>query len=196
MSPGRLGNDVPLPPGNPYLSDLPQHDQDLDRARKLLADAGTGPLTLDSVQQRPAAHAVGRAGDEGCRREDRCDNQCTGHPVNGLRCKRFRKKATVYRELVGSPTLYKSLCLVFYSKARLNYSSVETSPGLDGLLEDIIAEIDPSLRKQLVAKALTKIHDSTTGDPYLLNYLGATSDKGQGFDPPQYDMVTCADLAQ
>jgi peptide/nickel transport system substrate-binding protein len=44
---GRVGNDVPLPPGNPYLIDLPPHEQDLKRARKLLDEAGVGPLTLD-----------------------------------------------------------------------------------------------------------------------------------------------------
>ncbi|MEO9189706.1 MAG: hypothetical protein ABI224_06840 [Acetobacteraceae bacterium] len=80
--------------------------------------------------------------------------------------------------------------MVFYSKVRLNYSATETSPGPDALLEDIVAEVDIDRRKQLVAQALTKIHDTSDRVvPYFLNYLGATSDKVQGFVPPQYDMV-------
>ena len=188
---GRLGNDVPLPPGNPYLSDLPQHDQDLDRARKLLADAGTGPLTLDfwCSSERPPTPSVALAMKDAAAKIGVTIN-VRDIPYTDYVASVARKKPLYTANWSGSPTLYKSLYLVFYSKARLNYSSIETSPGLDALLEQIIAEIDPSRRKQLVAQALTKIHDTSDRViPYFLNYLGATSDKVQGFVPPQYDMV-------
>ncbi len=60
---GKLGNDVPLPPDSPYLSPLPQHQQDLPRTRKLLDEAGVGQLTLDfwCSSERPPTPKVALA---------------------------------------------------------------------------------------------------------------------------------------
>ncbi len=45
-------------------------------------------------------------------------------------------------------------------------------------------------RKQIVAQILGKVHDdSDRVVPYFLNYIGATSDKVEGFVPPLYDMI-------
>jgi peptide/nickel transport system substrate-binding protein len=188
---GKLGNDVPLPPGNPYLSQLPQNAQDLGRARKLLAEAGTGPLTLDfwCSSERPPTPKVALAMKDAAAKIGISIN-VHDIPYTEYVADVARKKQLYTANWSGSPTLYESLYLVFFSKARLNYSGVETVPGLDRLLEDIIAEVDVAKRKQLVAQALDKIHDgSDRVIPYFMNYIGATSDKVQGFVPPQYDMV-------
>ena len=142
------------------------------------------------VQQRTAAHAVGRAGDEGCRREDRCDHQRAGHSLYGLRGKRGAQEATVYRELVGQPhALQVSLSRLLQQGAiELQLSGNQSGPGRPAGRHH--RRDRSSARKQLVAQALTKIHDTSDRViPYFLNYLGATSDKVQGFVPPQYDMV-------
>ena len=44
---GTPGNDVTLPAGDPNLPALPQFEQDLPRAKKLLEESGVGPITLD-----------------------------------------------------------------------------------------------------------------------------------------------------
>ena len=188
---GKLGNDVPLPPGNPYLTDLPQHEQDLGRARKLLAEAGTGPLTLDfwCSSERPPTPKVALAMKDAAAKLGISIN-VRDIPYTEYVADVARKKQLYTANWSGSPTLYESLYLVFHSDARLNYSTVETSPGLDHALEEIVAETDTVRRKQLVAQVLPKIHDTSDRViPYFLNYLGATSDKVQGFVPPQYDMI-------
>lgn len=188
---GKLGNDVPLPPGNIYLTPLPQYEQDLDRARRLIAEAGVGPLTLDfwCSSERPPQPKVALAMKEAAAKLGVTIN-VRDIPYTEYVANVARKKPLYIANWSGSPTLYESLYLVFYSKARLNYSATETSPGLDALLEDIIAEVDINRRKRLVAQALTKIHDTSDRViPYFMNYLGATSEKVQGFVPPQYDMI-------
>ena len=54
---GAVGNDVTVPPGSFYLPELPQYEQDLPRAKKLLEEAGVGPITLDlftTSERQPA----------------------------------------------------------------------------------------------------------------------------------------------
>ncbi|MEO9189705.1 MAG: ABC transporter substrate-binding protein [Acetobacteraceae bacterium] len=60
---GKLGNDVTLPPGNPYLTALPQNEQDLDRARRPISEAGVGSLTLNfwCSSERPPTPKVALA---------------------------------------------------------------------------------------------------------------------------------------
>lgn len=188
---GKLGNDVTLPPGNPYLTDLPQHEQDLPRARKLIAESGVGPLTLDfwCSSERPPTPKVALSMKDAASKLGITIN-VHDIPYTEYVANVARKKPLYTANWSDSPTLYESLYLVFYSKARLNYSKVETSPGLDPLLEDIIAEVDFTRRKELVGQALTKIHDASDRVvPYFMNYLGAVRDTVQGFTPPHYDMT-------
>jgi peptide/nickel transport system substrate-binding protein len=188
---GKMGNDMPLPPGNPYLIDLPQHDQDLDRARRLVADAGVQDLTLDfwCSSERPPTPKVALAMKDAAAKIGITIN-VRDIPYTEYAANVARKKSLYTANWSGSPTLYESLYVVFHSGARMNYSSVETSPGLDRMLEDIIAEVDLGRRKQLVAKVLGQIHETSDRVvPYFQNYLGAVGEKVQGFVPPQYDMV-------
>jgi peptide/nickel transport system substrate-binding protein len=188
---GKLGNDTPLPPGNPYLIDLPQHEQDLERARKLLTEAGAGELSLDfwCSSERPPTPKVALAMKDAAAKIGITIN-VRDIPYTEYAANVARKKPLYTANWSGSPTLYESLYIVFHSGQRMNYSSVETSPGLDRLLEDIVAETDIEKRKQLAAQVLPKVHDTSDRViPYFLNYLGATTDKVQGFVPPQYDMI-------
>jgi peptide/nickel transport system substrate-binding protein len=188
---GKLGNDVPLPPGSPYLSALPQHEQDLERARKLIAEASVGPIELDfwCSSERPPTPKVALAMKDAAAKIGVTIN-VRDIPYTEYAANVARKKPLYTANWSGSPTLYESLYLVFHSAERMNYSTIETNPGLDRLLEEIIAEVDMGRRKQLVAQALGKVHDTSDRVvPYFLNYLGATSEKVQGFVPPQYDII-------
>ena len=188
---GKIGNDVTLPPGNIYLSTLPAHELDLKRARKLLDESGIGQLTLDfwCSSERPPQPKMALAMKDAAAKIGVTIN-VKDIPYTEYVANVARKKPLYAANWSGSPTLYESLYLVFHSTARLNYSATETSPGLDKLLEDIIAEVDLAKRKQFVTQALAKIHDTSDRVvPYFMNYLGATSDKVQGFVPPQFDMV-------
>src|SRR5690606_13089815 len=70
-----------------------------------------------------------------------------------------RKQSMYTTQWTGYYTDYERLYKSFHSKGGSNYSAVETAPGLDALLEDIIAEVDDAKRKALMAKALPLIHD-------------------------------------
>ncbi len=188
---GKIGNDVTLPPGNIYLTQLAAHEQDLKRARRLLDEAGVGQLTLDfwCSSERPPQPKMALAMKDAAAKIGVTIN-VRDIPYTEYVANVARKKPLYAANWSGSPTLYESLYLVFHSSARLNYSATETAPGLDKLLEEIIAEVDLARRKQLVGQALTKIHDTSDRMiPYFMNYLGATSEKVQGFVPPQFDMV-------
>ncbi len=188
---GKIGNDVTLPPGNIYLSPLSANEQDLPRAKRLLAEAGVGPLTLDfwCSGERPPQPKAALAMKDAAAKIGVTIN-VRDIPYTEYVANVARRKPLYAANWSGSPTLYESLYLVFHSKARLNYSATETSPGLDRLLENIIAEVDLAKRKQFVTEALAKIHEhSDRVIPYFMNYMGATSDKVQGFVPPQFDMV-------
>jgi peptide/nickel transport system substrate-binding protein len=101
-----------------------------------------------------------------------------------------RKKPLCTSYWNTSPTLYENLYLIYHSQGRFNYSGVTSSPGLDGVLEALIAEVDITRRKALVADALQRIHDQ--GDriiPYFQNYIGATRARVQGFVPPTVGVI-------
>jgi peptide/nickel transport system substrate-binding protein len=156
-----------------------------------VADAGVTDLTLDfwCSSERPPTPKVALAMKDAAAKIGITIN-VRDIPYTEYAANVARKKSLYTANWSGSPTLYESLYVVFHSGARMNYSSVETSPGLDRMLEDIIAEVDLGRRKQLVAKVLGQIHETSDRVvPYFQNYLGAVGEKVQGFVPPQYDMV-------
>lgn len=186
---GTAGNDVPIPPGNAYLPDLAQRTQDLDRAKKLIAEAGVGPIELDlyASSERPPAPKlavafVQAASQIGVKIRFR-DVTYTEYAASVA-----RKKPFYISQWSANGTLYGMLYQKYHSNAVYNYGKVEQAPGLDALLEQMVAEVDFNRRKALVAEICNKIRDSSERIiPYFLNYIGATTDKIQGFIPPQFN---------
>lgn len=188
---GAVGNDVPLPPGNFYLPKLPQYEQNLPLAKKLIEESGVGPIVLNiygSSDRQPQpkmclafAEAAAKIG-------------VTLHvrdiPYTEYAANVARKKPLYTSNWGGSPTLFDGVYKAYYSKGFYNYSNIEAAPGLDTKLEEMIAEVDTAKRKAIVADVLTLVHKySDRLVPYFMNYVGVTSDKVKGFKPPRYGVV-------
>lgn len=88
----------------------------------------------------------------------------------------------------ANATLYEMLYMKYHSTASYNYSKVEQAPGLDALLETMLGEADFNKRKAIVAEINAKIRESSERIiPYFLNYVGATSERVEGFVPPKFN---------
>lgn len=194
---GVIGNDTPLLPTDPmYPADLPQNDQDLAKAQAMLKEAGVENLALTAwtTSERPPAPKMLLALQEPAARLgikiDIRDVPFTEYSANVA-----RKQAMYTTQWTGYYTDYERLYKSFHSKGGSNYSAVETAPGLDALLEDIIAEVDDAKRKELMAKALPLIHSSSDRIiPYFQNFFGATVSKLKGYTPPQSDLIDVREL--
>jgi peptide/nickel transport system substrate-binding protein len=188
---GAPGNDMPLPPGNAYLPELPQYDQDLARAKALLAESGLMPLTLDifGSSDRPPQPKMALAFSEAAAKIG-VTLQVREIPYTEYVANVARKKPLYLSNFGGSATLFDAVYKKYHSKGFYNYSEIEASPGLDGKLDAMISEVDIEKRKKIAADALTDIHKySDRLIPYFKNYIGITSDKVQGFVPPKFGTI-------
>lgn len=193
---GVIGNDVPLLPTDPMIPPLPQNDQDLAKAQALLKEAGVENLALTgwTTSERPPAPKMLLALQEPAARLgikiDIRDVPFTEYAANVA-----RKQPLYTTQWSGYYTDYERLYKPYHSKGGSNYSGMETAPGLDALLEDIIAEVDDAKRKELMAKALPLIHSSSDRViPYFQNFFGATVNKLKGYTPPQSDLIDVREL--
>jgi len=188
---GKVGNDVPLPPGNIYLPDLPQWKQDLPRARKLLEDSGVGPIELDfytTSDRQPAPKLAlafaAEAAKIGVKLNVR-DVPFTEYAANVA-----RKKPLYNANFSAAPTLYSSLWRCYHSKGPYNYSGIELKSGFDSKIDALNAAVDLAERKSLAAEVLRIIHEENDRMiPYFRNYFAATSSKVGGFVPPKFGQV-------
>jgi peptide/nickel transport system substrate-binding protein len=189
---GAIGNDMPLPPGNPYLPPLPQYEQDLPRAKRLLEEAGLGgPISLDfwTTSDRPPAPKMVLAFSEAAARIG-VTLRVRDIPYTEYAANVARKMPLYTSNWGGSPTLFDGVYKYYHSKAVYNYSGIEAAPGLDARLEAMIAEVDLAKRKVIAAEVLTAIHaGSDRIIPYFRNYVGVTSEKLQGFAPPRFGVI-------
>jgi peptide/nickel transport system substrate-binding protein len=188
---GSVGNDVTLPAGDPNLPALPQIEQDLPKAKQLLAEAGLSGLTLDfyvtSDRQPSPKLGLGFA-------EAAAKIGVTIHvkdlPYTEYLANVTRKMPMYISNFSGSATLYDSVYKNYHSKGIYCYSNTEVAPGLDAKLDAMISEVDPVKRKALAGECVTTIHNNNDRlVPYFRNYIGVTSTKVQGFVPPKYGIV-------
>jgi peptide/nickel transport system substrate-binding protein len=188
---GAVGNDVTLPPGDFYLPDLPQFAQDLPRARKILDDAGVGPISIDfyTTSDRPPAPKMVLAFSEAAAKIG-VTLRVRDIPYTESAANVTRKMPLYTSYFSGSATLYDALYKIHHSKGIYNYSGVEVAPGLDGKLDAMISEVDTMKRKAIAAEVATLLHEHNDRMvPYFRNYVGVTSDKVQGFVPPRYGTI-------
>jgi peptide/nickel transport system substrate-binding protein len=188
---GAVGNDVTLPKGNPYVPDLVQYEQDLPRAKKLLDESGAGPIALDfyTTSDRQPAPKMALAVSEAAAKIG-VQLQVRDMPAAEYFASVPRKKPLYSSFFSAAATLYDGLYKMAHSKGVYNYSGIEAAPGVDATLERMIAEVDLAKRKALAATVLQALHDH--GDrlvPYFRNYLGLTTNKVQGFQPPKFGIV-------
>jgi peptide/nickel transport system substrate-binding protein len=187
---GSLGNDVQLPPGSPYLPDLPLHTQDLPRAKRLLDESGVGRIELEifTTSDRPPAPKIALALAEAAAQIGVVlhvrDIPYTEYVSNVMR------KRPLYTSSFGAaPTLFQMVYRYQYTTSPYNYGR-EGSPERDALLDQMIAEPDFARRKALVGEIIRQVQE--TGErivPYFMPYLAAASNKVNGFVPPRYAVI-------
>lgn len=188
---GLVGNDMPFPPGSDFLPDVPQHNQDLEKARALLKEAGHEKMDIDlyTSPERPPTPKIALAFKQAAAK--------IGVNVNIIEvtyaeyASNVSRKKPFYTTVWSAyPTLYERLYLMYHSNANFKYGKVEDAEGLDALLDNIISELDEAKRKELVKEALVKIHRQ--GEriiPYFTMYVGAASGRVQAYTPPTYDII-------
>ena len=183
---GTLGNDIPLLASNIYVPELAQNDQNLELARKLLDEAGVKDLSVEvyTSSDRQPSPKIAVALQQGAAQIG-VNIQIRDVPYTEYVANVARKKTLYTSQWNDRLTLYEALYQLYHSKQPFNYSGVELAPGLDALLEKVIAELDLEKRKALAHEALEIIH--LHGDriiPYFMNYMCATLSKLQGYVPP------------
>jgi peptide/nickel transport system substrate-binding protein len=188
---GAVGNDVTVPPTSFYLPELPQYEQDLPRAKKLLEEAGVGPITLDlfTTSERQPAPKMAIACAEAAAKVGITIN-VRDIPYTEYAANVARKKPMYNSFFAGSATLYDGVYRVYHSKGSYNYSGIETGAGTDAVLDSMLAEVDTAKRREIAFEAMRRIHDNSDRIiPYFRNYIGVTSDKVQGFTPPRFGTI-------
>lgn len=188
---GVAGNDVVLPPGSFYLPELPVIDQDLPRAKKLLEEAGVSNLTIDAytTSDRQPAPKMILAFSEAAAKIG-VTVRVRDIPYTEYAANVARKMPMYSSYFSGSATLYDAIYKIHHSKGIYNYGNTEVAPGLDGKLDAMIAEVDTARRKEIAADVLRLLQrHSDRMVPYFRNYVGVTSDKVQGFQPPKYGTI-------
>ncbi len=188
---GIIGNDVTLPPGDPNLPTLPQHEQDLPKAKKLLEEAGVGPITLDFyvTSDRQPSPKLGLAFAEAAAKIG-VTLRVKDLPYTEYLGSVTRKMPMYVSNFSGSATLYDSVYKMHHSKGIYNYSNVEVSPGLDAKLDAMISEVDDAKRKAIAGECLVLIQANNDRlVPYFRNYIGVTTNKLHNFVPPKYGIV-------
>lgn len=193
---GTIGNDVPLLPTDPMIPELEQNDQDLPRAKALLDAAGVKELTITcwTSSERPPSPKMALALQDGASKIGVKIN-VTDIPYTQYVSDVSRKEPLYTAQWAAQYSDYDRLYRNYHSNGGSNYSGVETVPGLDSLIEDIIAEVDDAKRKANMAKALGMIHKgSDRVIPYFQNQFSAVSEKVQNYTPPVSDVVDLRDI--
>jgi peptide/nickel transport system substrate-binding protein len=193
---GAIGNDMPIAPGSPLAVELPQHNQDLAKARQLLNEAGVERLDLEvwTSSERPPAPKMALALKEAAARVG-ITITIRDVPFTEYAANVSRKKPLYTVQWSAYPTLYESVYLMYRGGAFWNYGGVEATPGLDSALDAMITELDPARRREAIGRAMQLIHEH--GErviPYFPNYVGATTDKVEGYVPPKYDVIELRDI--
>ncbi|MGY6251073.1 ABC transporter substrate-binding protein [Bosea thiooxidans] len=193
---GQIGNDVSLPPGNIYLPDLTQWKQDLPRAKKLIEEAGVGPIELEffTTSDRQPAPKMALAFSEAAAKVG-IKLVVRDIPFTEYAANVARKKPLYTANFSAAPTLYSSIWRCYHSKGPYNYSGVELAPGFDSKIDALNGAIDLAERKAIAADVLRVIHESNDRlIPYFRNYFAATSAKVGGFIPPKFGVVEARHL--
>lgn len=188
---GRIGNDIPIAPGDPDYPPLAQHTQDLDRVRALLAQAQGGPISLDlwTTSERPPAPKLALALAQSAAQVG-IELNIRDVPYTEYVARVARKQA-IYTSYQGAfPSLYQRVYRSYHSRGSSNYSRREPFPGSDMALETMLAQQDAAKRKAQAAALLQRY--SVLGDrivPYFQSYLAASTLQVRNFVPPQYSMI-------
>lgn len=193
---GTPGNEMPMPPGNFYLPDLEPRKQDLEKAKRLIEESGLAPLEIDlyTSSERPPAPKLAVAFQEAAAKIGVKVN-VRDVPYTEYAANVARKMPFYTSQWSANATAYEMLYLKYHSTGPFNYSKLEQGPGVDALLDEMVAEVDVDKRKALVKEISLKIRDNSERIiPYFLNYIGATTEKVNGFKPPKFNAFDVTEI--
>lgn len=182
---GRVGNDQPIPPSDPYFAaDIPQTVYDPDKARFHLNKSGFsgsiplhvsdtafgGAVTAAEVMQSSAS----RAG---------VDIQIVREPADGYWDNVWLKKPFCASNWSGRPTANLMLSIAYKSDAAWNETAWRR-PEFDKILIAVRGELDAQRRKEMYRDLQMMIHsDGGALIPMFNNYLDGASKAVKGFVP-------------
>lgn len=195
---GAVAGDFPFPYDHPNTpADLPRHEQDLPKARRLLDEAGVGRLDLDmwTMSERPPSPKIALALKEAAARinvnVNVSDVPYTEYAANVVRKKPLYTTGT----WTVNQNLFESLYKSFHSKGTTNYSATEISPGADAAIEEILATPAGPKRLELIHGLAHKIAIySERTIPYYMNTSVVLSERVRDFPFPRYDLIDLAGI--
>ncbi|MBT9386573.1 ABC transporter substrate-binding protein [Pseudooceanicola sp. CBS1P-1] len=190
---GGVGTDSPFQVTDAYYpKDLPLRNQDLPRAKKLLEDSGVGPLNLDifTMSERPPSPRIAVA------LKDAASKVGIGININDVPYTEYAANVTRQRPLYTTGTfatasnLFTNLFLLYHSKGAVNYSQTESGPGVDALIEEILATTDQERKIEMVNEVVSKIVlYSEKIIPYFMNTSVVMNGRVQGYTFPRFDLI-------
>jgi peptide/nickel transport system substrate-binding protein len=179
-------NDHPIPPGSPMFMDQKVTQQNIDEAKKLLAEAGhKNGLDVELMAW------TGRAGlvQEALAFQDMAKKANVRITVNTVPSDVFLSKFWPGKHNFfvtnwsARTSLYELIAIAYASDARWNESHWN-SPKLDGLIAQIRSEQDEAKRKQVFAEVQRLFLDD---GPVIVSYhrprVTATRSNVKGFQP-------------
>lgn len=192
---GEPGNDQPVPPINPYWAGLPIPEQNHERARELLAEAGypdglrvtlyTSPIQAGMVHSAVAFQEMARpAGIE-------VEIQRT--PTESYWAEYWMKVPFCVSNWGLRPTADETLTIAYHSDSSWNESDFR-SPELDNLIETARGEPDEALRAELYAQAQQLVADEGGSIiPFYYPFISAMRANVQNFEPDPITTVNFRD---
>lgn len=191
---GSLGNDTPVGPANPYYNRaLPQRTRDVEKARRLLAEAGYEDgldVTLFTSTGRPGLEPAAVVAQQNL---NEAGFNVTIESVEIARLYKdiLRSPADSrmsHNNWFGRPTIDETLTPFFTTKANWNYTKY-SNPEVDELLAKARSLIDFDARKKLYDRVQEILyHEGPTAVPYFKNYVSAVRKEVRNYEliPVQY----------
>ena len=191
---GTLGNDHPVSPGSPwYDKNQPKHERDINKAKKLLAEAGYPngiDITFFTSTGRPgleeaAVVAQQTLSEAGIRVK-----------IESVEIARLYSEvhpdipefAIAHNNWFGRPTIDETLSPYYYTKSNWNISKF-SDPEVDRLLDQAKSSTDEAQRKVLYAQIQgILLERGPEAIPYFRNYVSAVRKEVQNYKliPVQY----------
>lgn len=192
---GELGNDQPVPPVSPFWADIPIPEQNHERARELLAEAGypdgldltlyTSPIRSNMVQTAVAFQEMAKPAGI------RIEIQRT--PTDVYWSEYWLKVPFCVSSWGLRPTADETLSIAYHSAAPWNESDFQ-NPELDRLIEEARGEPNEERRAELYAQAQQLLHDEGGSIiSFYLPFMSATRAVVQNFEPDPMTSVNFRD---
>ena len=181
---GLIGNDHPIPAFNGFAKDIPQRQQDIARAKELLAEAGYPDgldVTLTSSTVRAGMMESAVAFQE-MAKDAGINVEINRVPPDNYWGEHWMKSDFFCSNWGMRPSIDETLTNQFYSGAKWNEGKYD-DPDLDAAIDAGRSATDPAARAAHYGEAQQILHDSGgVVVSYFKPVIQAQSTKVQGFE--------------